>query len=63
MTLLLLSTSAKPSGAPFWMPFDPATFELGDLLADAQLMKIGRAWKIPLILAKRAKRIREFFKG
>jgi len=46
---------------PFWMPFDPSTFELGDLLADAQLMKIGRAWKIPFILAQRAKRIREFF--
>lgn len=46
---------------PFWMPFDPSTFELGDLLADAQLMKIGRAWKIPFILAQRAKRIRDFF--
>jgi succinate-semialdehyde dehydrogenase/glutarate-semialdehyde dehydrogenase len=46
---------------PFWMPFDASTFELGDLLADAQIMKIGRAWKLPLLLAKRSKRLARFF--
>ena len=46
---------------PFWMPFDPSTFELGDLLADAQIMRIGRAWKLPILLQKRLKRIKDFF--
>ncbi len=56
---VLVDENAAPE--PFWMPFDAATFELGDLLADAQLMRIGRAWKIPLLLVERAKRIRRFF--
>lgn len=48
---------------PFWMPFDAAAFELGDLLADAQLARITRAWKLPLLLSKRAKKIQQFFRG
>ncbi|MCB9595386.1 MAG: aldehyde dehydrogenase family protein [Sandaracinaceae bacterium] len=56
---LLIDENDAPE--PFWMPFDASTFELGDLLADAQLMRITRAWKLPLLLAKRAKRIKRFF--
>ena len=56
---ILVDENSAPE--PFWMPFDAATYQLGDLLADAQLMRVGRAWKIPLLLAKRAKRIRAFF--
>lgn len=56
---ILVDENSAPE--PFWAPFDASTYELGDLLADAQLMRIGRAWKIPLLLAKRAKRIRRFF--
>ena len=48
---------------PFWMPFDDKTFELGDILADAQIARLGRAWKLPILLANRAKRIRRFFGG
>ncbi|MBX3276293.1 MAG: aldehyde dehydrogenase family protein [Sandaracinaceae bacterium] len=57
---LLLDANDAPE--PFWMPFDASTFELGDLLADAQLMRVGRAWKLPLLLAKRARRIKQFFR-
>ena len=57
---ILVDENGAPE--PFWLPFDPATYELGDLLADAQLMRIGRAWKIPILLAKRARAIRRFFR-
>lgn len=56
---ILVDESSAPE--PFWMPFDPATFELGDLLADAQLIRLGRVWKLPLLLRKRLKRIESFF--
>ena len=38
---LLIDENDAPE--PFWMPFDASTFELGDLLADAQLMRVTRA--------------------
>ena len=56
---VLIDNNRAPE--PFWMPFDAATFELGDLLADAQRMKISRAWKIPLILQKRLAKLRRFY--
>lgn len=56
---LLIDENAQPE--PFWMPFDPATYELGDILADAQIARIGRAWKLPILLQKRMKRIKDFF--
>jgi acyl-CoA reductase-like NAD-dependent aldehyde dehydrogenase len=46
---------------PFWMPFDPDTRALGDLLADAQIGRILGAWKIPLLLRRRLPHIRSFF--
>jgi acyl-CoA reductase-like NAD-dependent aldehyde dehydrogenase len=51
------------SGSPemFWMPFDRDLAELGRLLIDAQLFKIERAWKLPLLMRRRAKTIRDFF--
>lgn len=46
---------------PFWAPFDEDLVELGHLLADAQLGKVTRAYKIPLLLAKRVKKVGRFF--
>jgi acyl-CoA reductase-like NAD-dependent aldehyde dehydrogenase len=46
----------------YWMPYDAALRELGDILADAQLMRLDRAWKIPLLLRRRMKRVRDFFR-
>ncbi|HEY1816113.1 MAG TPA: aldehyde dehydrogenase family protein [Kofleriaceae bacterium] len=56
----VIDSSTKPD--PFWMPWDRELWEFGNLLCDAQLMKLGRAWKIPLIASKRVRTIREFFK-
>lgn len=58
---LLVDRNGSPE--PYWMPFDPATYELGDILADAQLMRIARAWKLPLLLNQRMQRIKRFFSG
>jgi acyl-CoA reductase-like NAD-dependent aldehyde dehydrogenase len=46
---------------PYWMPYDETLIELGGLLMDAQVGKIGRAWKLPLLLRKRMNTIRAFF--
>ena len=56
-----ISGIANAAPEPFWMPFDPSTYELGDILADAQIARIGRAWKLPILLNKRMKRIKRFF--
>ena len=47
---------------PFWMPFDGALVELGSVLADAQLMHLQRAWKLPLLLRARLRAVRAFFR-
>ena len=43
--------------------FDAAAYELGDLLADAQIFKLGGAWKLPFLIQKRLKKIQSFFGG
>lgn len=58
---LLIDENPQPE--PFWMPFDKAAFELGDVLADAQIARIGRAWKLPFLIQKRLKTIQRFFAG
>jgi delta 1-pyrroline-5-carboxylate dehydrogenase len=47
----------------YWMPFDKTLWELGNLLADAQLLKLGGAWKIPFLIKKRIDTVRAFFAG
>jgi acyl-CoA reductase-like NAD-dependent aldehyde dehydrogenase len=47
----------------YWMPYDKTLWELGNLLADAQLMRLGGAWKIPFLIKKRLDTVRDFFKG
>ena len=46
----------------FWMPYDDALVELGHILADAQLMRLERAWKLPLLMRRRIRAIRDFFR-
>jgi acyl-CoA reductase-like NAD-dependent aldehyde dehydrogenase len=46
---------------PYWVPFDQDLLELGDLLADAQLGRLGRAFRIPLLLRRRIQTIKRFF--
>jgi acyl-CoA reductase-like NAD-dependent aldehyde dehydrogenase len=45
----------------FWMPYDRTFVELADILADAQLGRLGRVWKLPLAIRSRIKTIRDFF--
>ncbi len=58
---ILIDENSQPE--PFWMPFDAMAFELGDILADAQIARITRAWKLPILLNKRIKRVQRFFAG
>lgn len=46
---------------PFWMPFDESLWEMGNLLADVQLMQLGGALRIPLLWRRRVRKIRRFF--
>jgi acyl-CoA reductase-like NAD-dependent aldehyde dehydrogenase len=46
----------------YWMPYDAPLRELGETLADAQVGRIGNAWKLPLLMRQRMKTLREFFK-
>ncbi len=46
----------------YWMPYETALWEMGDLLADAQLGIVARAWRLPLIMRRRAKAIVDFFR-
>ena len=48
---------------PFWMPFDEALFELGNILSDVQLFRLGSAWKLPFLLRERLTTIRAFFRS
>jgi acyl-CoA reductase-like NAD-dependent aldehyde dehydrogenase len=47
---------------PFFMPFDRTLKELGEALIQAQLGNVLGAAKLPLLLRKRAKAVREFFR-
>jgi delta 1-pyrroline-5-carboxylate dehydrogenase len=66
-----LSTFARPrtllvdrSRSPelYWMPFDDTLVELGDTLADAQVMRLERAWRLPMLMRRRIKKLRDFFR-
>ncbi len=56
---VLLDRNADPE--LYWMPYDKTLWELGNLLAEAQLFKLGGAWKIPFLLKKRIDTVRSFF--
>jgi acyl-CoA reductase-like NAD-dependent aldehyde dehydrogenase len=45
----------------FWMPYDDALLELGDILADAQLTRLDRVWRLPGLMRRRIRTIRSFF--
>lgn len=45
----------------YWLPYDDTLRHLGELLADAQLGRLGGAWRIPLLLRARARKLKEFF--
>ncbi len=58
---MLVDRSTSPE--LFWMPYDEALVELGGILADAQRMRLERAWKLPLLIRQRLRAVRAFFQG
>jgi acyl-CoA reductase-like NAD-dependent aldehyde dehydrogenase len=58
------TTTVDASESPelYWMPYDGALRELGEILADAQVGRVLAAWKLPLLIRKRLKTVRGFFR-
>lgn len=46
---------------PFWMPFDRGLVRLGHLLAEAQAGRLSGAWRIPGLLRRRVRALRETY--
>jgi acyl-CoA reductase-like NAD-dependent aldehyde dehydrogenase len=46
----------------YWMPYDDTMLDLADILADAQTMRLERAWKLPLLMRRRLRAVRDFFR-
>ncbi|AKF11611.1 aldehyde dehydrogenase family protein [Sandaracinus amylolyticus] len=60
-TILLDSNEAPEL---FWMPYDKTLWELGNLLSEAQIPKIGPALvKIPFLIKQRVDTVRRFFRS
>jgi acyl-CoA reductase-like NAD-dependent aldehyde dehydrogenase len=57
-----LTVDESKSPDVYWMPYDGDLRELGELLADAQLGNIAGAWKLPLLIRRRLRTIRAFFR-
>jgi acyl-CoA reductase-like NAD-dependent aldehyde dehydrogenase len=55
-------TDTADAPESFWMPYDKSLVELGHILAEAQIMKLGRAWKLPLLMRRRVETVRRFFR-
>jgi acyl-CoA reductase-like NAD-dependent aldehyde dehydrogenase len=45
----------------FWMPYDETIWNIGDILADLQLGRVGRVLGLPLAIRERMKTLRRFF--
>ncbi len=56
---LLVDSNTGPD--PFWLPFDRSLYDLGDLLADAMVGRVGQAFRIPILALGRAKTIKKFW--
>ena len=56
---ILLDRNADPE--LYWLPYDGALWELGNLLADVQQMRLSGAWKIPFLIKRRIDTVRAFF--
>jgi acyl-CoA reductase-like NAD-dependent aldehyde dehydrogenase len=57
-------TAVDSSEGPelYWMPYDDTLRDLGETLADAQIGRIAGAWKLPLLMRRRIKTLRNFFR-
>jgi len=46
----------------YWMPYDDGLVELGEVLADVQRYRLGRLFKLPGLMRRRMRRLRDFFR-
>ena len=46
----------------YWMPYDAGLVEMGEVLADVQRSRLGRVWKLPGLMRRRMRRLRDFFR-
>jgi acyl-CoA reductase-like NAD-dependent aldehyde dehydrogenase len=51
-------TDLSRSPESFWMPYDRAFWDMSDILADAQIMRLERVWKLPLLMKKRIETVK-----
>ena len=59
-----VTTVDGASGPEFyWMPYDDTLRDLGEAVADAQIGRLGGAWKVPLFMRRRVQTLRRFFRG
>lgn len=56
---LLVDESKSPE--PFWLPYDRNAFLLADILAESQLFRLDRVWRLPLLLRERVRAVKAFF--
>jgi hypothetical protein len=55
-------TDLASSPEPFWMPYDRNLQEMANILADAQIMRLRRVWKLPLLMKRRVQTVQKFFR-
>jgi len=46
----------------YWMPYDDGLVELGEVLADVQRNRLGRLFKLPGLMRRLMRRLRDFFR-
>lgn len=46
----------------YWMPYDDGLVELGEVLADVQRNRFDRVWRLPALMRRRMRRLRDFFR-
>ncbi len=46
----------------YWLPYDQVLWDLGSLLADAQIGRLSEVWKLPLLFRERSKILKKFFR-
>jgi hypothetical protein len=44
------------------MPYDRNFLAMANILADAQMMRLRRAWKLPFLMKRRVETVRRFFR-
>jgi len=46
---------------PYWMPYDDRFQQFSEILAEVQLLQLARAWKLPFLVRRRLRAVRDFF--